>query len=253
VVGFTAGQPGADGTFTVTGADAHVWPQVYLGPDAGWVSVEPTPPSVAGSPAAEGVVGAAEAAGSRATGSTSTTAVGQTSTAGSSPGGARRSPGAHRSGRRDHTHGSGSAFAWWTLAVVVAGLLVLGSLAVWAVRRRRVAREAALPPDARVVGAWERALVALRRQGLARRPDETPAEYAARVRGTGDAAAGSVEADAVAHLAGLVELACYRSRPCTPAQAGQAHALASTIVAAHRPRRRRRRQHRSPPGARVGG
>jgi hypothetical protein len=131
--------------------------------------------------------------------------------------------------------------------VAAAVLLVLGSIAVWAVRRRRAAHEAALPPDARVVRAWERALVALRRQGLARRPDETPAEYAARVRGTGDSTDGNVEAeaDAVANLAGLVELACYTPRPCTPAQAGQAHALASTIVAAQRSHRRRRRQHRS--------
>ncbi len=43
-VGFTGGQLGPGDTYTVTGADAHVWPQVYLGPDAGWVSVEPTPP-----------------------------------------------------------------------------------------------------------------------------------------------------------------------------------------------------------------
>ena len=37
-VGFTPGRAGPGDTFTVTGADAHVWPQVYLGP-AGRVGV----------------------------------------------------------------------------------------------------------------------------------------------------------------------------------------------------------------------
>ncbi len=42
----------------------------------------------------------------------------------------------------------------------------------------------------------------------------------------------TVKADAVTDLAGLVELACYTPRPCTPTQATHAHALASTIVTA---------------------
>ena len=50
------------------------------------------------------------------------------------------------------------------------------------------------------------------------------------------------EADAVADLAGLVELACYTPRPCTPTQAAHAQALASTIVAANRSHRRRVRR-----------
>jgi transglutaminase-like putative cysteine protease len=247
VVGFTAGQPGPDGTFTVTGADAHVWPQVYLGPDAGWVSVEPTPPSVAGSPAAEGVVGAAGATGSRATASPSTTVVGHTSTPASSPG-AAGSPRDHRPRPRPHhTPASGSGFPWWVVGAVAVGLLLLGSIAVWAWRRRRASIEAALLPDARVVRAWERALVALRRQGLPRRPDETPAEYAVRVRVAQGTTSPAVEADAMGHLAGLVELACYTPRPCTPAQATHAHALASTIVTANRSHRRRRARHQPEP------
>ena len=123
------------------------------------------------------------------------------------------------------------------------GLLLLGGLAVWAWRRRRASIEASLLPDARVVRAWEQALVALRRQGLPRRPDETPAEFAARVRTAPGATSRTVEADAVASLAGLVELACYTPRPCTPAQATHAHALASTIVTANRSHRRRRARH----------
>jgi hypothetical protein len=57
VVGFTAGRYSGPGEVTVRGADAHAWPQVYLGPRAGWVSFEPTPQQPRGEVAAEGVVG----------------------------------------------------------------------------------------------------------------------------------------------------------------------------------------------------
>ncbi|MFC0083118.1 transglutaminaseTgpA domain-containing protein, partial [Aciditerrimonas ferrireducens] len=50
-VGFTAGRQTSPGHFAVTAADAHVWPEVYLG-SAGWVAFEPTPPAVSGSGAA---------------------------------------------------------------------------------------------------------------------------------------------------------------------------------------------------------
>ncbi len=84
VVGFTAGQVGSDGTTTVTGADAHVWPQVYLGPGAGWVSVEPTPPAATGDAGAEGVVGPAVTTPSSST--TPSTASPNTVAAGTSDG-----------------------------------------------------------------------------------------------------------------------------------------------------------------------
>ncbi len=57
VVGFTAGRYSGPNEVTVTGADAHAWPQVYLGPTAGWVSFEPTPQQPSGEVAPEGVVG----------------------------------------------------------------------------------------------------------------------------------------------------------------------------------------------------
>ena len=57
VVGFTAGRYSGPGQVTVTGADAHAWPQVFLGQQAGWVSFEPTPQQPRGDLAAEGVIG----------------------------------------------------------------------------------------------------------------------------------------------------------------------------------------------------
>jgi hypothetical protein len=141
----------------------------------------------------------------------------------------------------------GKGVRWWTPLIVAVLLLLLAGVTIGALRRRRAADEASRGPDERVVQAWERALVALRRRGVARRPAETPAEFASRLRVSDDVIGvvaetelQKVQGDAVASLAGLVELACYTPRPCTPAQAAHAHALASTIVAANRPHRGRR-------------
>lgn len=57
VVGFTAGHRTGPDEVTVRGADAHAWPQVYLGQETGWVSFEPTPQRLTGEAAPEGVIG----------------------------------------------------------------------------------------------------------------------------------------------------------------------------------------------------
>ncbi len=44
-VGFTTGALTGRNQYRITGADAHVWPEVYLGPSTGWTSYEPTPAS----------------------------------------------------------------------------------------------------------------------------------------------------------------------------------------------------------------
>jgi hypothetical protein len=91
------------------------------------------------------------------------------------------------------------------------------------------------------VRAWDQALVALRRTGMARGEEETPAEFAARVHRAEQASAEVMGSGAVVNLASLVELACYTPRPCTPAQAERARTLASTIVATGRSQRRQPR------------
>ncbi|PZP14305.1 MAG: cysteine protease [Brachybacterium faecium] len=44
VIGFTAGQRDGD-TWVVTNHNAHAWPEVWFGPEHGWVPFEPTPPA----------------------------------------------------------------------------------------------------------------------------------------------------------------------------------------------------------------
>jgi transglutaminase-like putative cysteine protease len=52
VVGFTAGTPGANGTWQVTTADAHAWPELFFA-GVGWVRFEPTPGGPTGQGTAE--------------------------------------------------------------------------------------------------------------------------------------------------------------------------------------------------------
>jgi hypothetical protein len=223
VAGFTPGRAGPGDSFTVTGADAHVWPQVYLGPDAGWVSVEPTP----GTQVAAGVLGVGGVVPAQPT---PTTIV--------------RVPPASVPRHHSHHHVAPHhhGVSWWIPVAVLGGVLVLTAVVIWIRRRLRAARDARLPPDQRVVRAWDVALVALRHRGVGRSLEETPGEYAARVRSLERDMAQPIEAEAVADLAALMEVACYTSRPCTPGQAADAHALASTIVATNRRHRRRRRR-----------
>ena len=56
-VGFTSGTRKPSGQSTLTGADAHTWPQVFVDPKSGWESVEPTPASSATAIAPAGVLG----------------------------------------------------------------------------------------------------------------------------------------------------------------------------------------------------
>ena len=56
-VGFTSGARKPSGLTTVTGADAHTWPQVFVGPKPRWESVEPTPASSATAIGPAGVIG----------------------------------------------------------------------------------------------------------------------------------------------------------------------------------------------------
>ncbi|WP_156044056.1 DUF3488 and transglutaminase-like domain-containing protein [Cellulomonas sp. HZM] len=49
-IGFLPGSTDGDGTYTVTGKQAHAWPELYFGDDLGWVRFEPTPAVQSGPP-----------------------------------------------------------------------------------------------------------------------------------------------------------------------------------------------------------
>ncbi len=233
VVGFIAGHAGSDNSFTITGADAHIWPQVYLGPDAGWVSVEPTPSAPVGSATPLGVLEPSTPQGSTTT--TAPARVGSVTPtsqpAGNTGGGSAARPRPPKTKHRPH-----SGFPLW---VIVAVALVLLGLIGWSeVRRRQGGREMDLSTDQHVVRAWEEAQLHLRRIGLPRRSSETPHEFVIRVGISDDPARHAVDVPALMKLSDLVEIACFTPIPCTPSQVDEARLLASTVVRTRSHRRR---------------
>jgi transglutaminase-like putative cysteine protease len=134
VVGFTAGRYSGPGQVTVRGADAHAWPQVYLGAVAGWVSFEPTPEQARGDVAPEGVVGLSGVSspvptspGSPTTAPPPTAPLTVPTTTGAS--------GPASSNTGPLTSGSGLGVVAWALTGAAAVLVI--ALVVLLVRRRR--------------------------------------------------------------------------------------------------------------------
>ena len=171
-VGFTAGTRDGDGTWHVTGKEAHAWPEVYLS-GFGWVAFEPTPGR--GLPGAEDYtqVPPAQAA------DTTVQTVPQTEapieqvepepelSEPTAPAPVERSPAGPRT-------------------FVVAGLGALVLLYVVGVplaKRRRLVRRraAASTPAERVLVAWSEASEDMAAAALPARSEETSSEYAHRV------------------------------------------------------------------------
>ena len=200
-VGFTTGQTTGRGRYRVTGADAHVWPEVYLGPSTGWTSYEPTPAS-SGEATGVGVNSGSKASksgpGSRSTSAPQTTQPPQRRPLqpnGSVPTTAPLVPGTRR-GTAAGTHPSpGTGLA---AAVVVVIIALVAGVAVWlrrlsrggwspfaAWRRRRRhhrGRHTRPDPTTEVLAQWHEAAAGLERARLGRRPAETLEEHAARLR-----------------------------------------------------------------------
>ncbi len=172
VVGFTAGHYSGPGGVTVRGEDAHAWPQVYLGPRAGWMSFEPTPQQPRGELAPEGVVGPSgvntttpSTPGNTPTTAPSSTAPFTVPTTVPTPVG---SNGATPPTTATPHAGSGLGILGWTLigaAGVVASVLV-----VLLVRRRRRWSPAGRTPDQLADLAQAEVERAVRRAGLERPP-----------------------------------------------------------------------------------
>ena len=225
VVGFIAGTPGSGDGYTITGADAHVWPQVYLGPGTGWVSVEPTPPAPNDTTTPAGVVGPTPPAATTQTTQVPTGA-GTTTTA-TTPAGVHPAHGG-TAGRRP-----GGSVPWIVWVLLAAALVALGAVVA---RQRGRVTEAGGSPDQRIVRSWERAQQALRRHGLGQRAAETPLEYAARIDRYEQHQARQVGAGALGRLADLVQLAWYMPQPCTAGEAETARSLAASVREANRRR-----------------
>jgi len=257
-VGFTTGSFQSHDRYRVTGADAHVWPEVYLGPSTGWTSYEPTPSS-SGEATGVGVNSGSRSGpqnpGARSTATTASTLVNQRHPSSAKPPVPSTLALVPRATVTTlPTHRSSSSVAL-VLAVVGAVVVVLAlALGLWMRRQgrgggdllapwRRIRRRRGRPlePTAEVLAQWHDADIVLGRGRLGRRPAETLQEHAARLRSLAGArwlgpyrpVEGDVTIDATvdayARLAALAARASYGSDPCTPDDAAEAELLGSAV------------------------
>lgn len=232
-VGFNAGTLVAPGHYAVTVADAHTWPQVYLGPGTGWVSFEPTPPSGSAVVASGVVYGQAPGTPSASTGGRIASSEFpikhlDQSTAGVSPvlpSAAASGPGA--------VHGRASS-AWWKGVALWVVLSIIVGMAVFLQRARlRDAvddvRARRMAPAGQVVVGWQQATRALGRHGAGRDPAETMLEHAERL--SGGTAPGASRYRELAHLASR---ALYSGEPVSSLDVRAARVLVSEVRRAQR-------------------
>ena len=255
-VGFTTGSAGKHDTYTITGADAHSWPQVYLGPGAGWVSYEPTPATT------DEVLGAGVFDGTPSTQPPTHPGAITTSTLsdkrlGQGARSATPGTGLVSGARRPPSTAAAPASVGLVLLVALGAIAVITAVAVagpWLWRRRRprlrhrrFARSKGPGPE--ILARWEQASTVLARTGLGRRQSETLEEHATRlVTGTGrptpsvasayisqaEVADGSgVEAaralDAYRALAALAARVSYAPDPCTADDVAEARRLSDAL------------------------
>jgi transglutaminase-like putative cysteine protease len=183
-VGFTQGREVSPGVFSVTGRNAHAWPEVWFD-GIGWVSFEPTPGR--GAPGNEAWTGVAPAQDT-STGSPAGTnqgSEGPPQTAlprlPSDPDAATTIPDLGDFGQAPGGSSSatsspdeGSSTGWWVFIGILAAAGA-GLAAPWVsrqVRRRR------MRPEDQLARLWERARSAVRAGGMTFRSSMTPLEIA---------------------------------------------------------------------------
>ena len=213
-IGYTAGRPRPNGTWAVSTADAHAWPELYFS-GIGWLRFEPTPGGFDGQETAvePSYVATAGAGGGSAKGHP----VG----GGSGSGSPSASPNVLRhvqvptsgeapltaAGRRQR---GGPPVGLIVLAVLAAAAAAPGSVRV--ITRRRRWRSASDDPALALAG-WQELCADLEDYGLRCRVSESPRALARRIRSvTGlDEQAGL----AITRIASVVERARYAPVPAT--------------------------------------
>ncbi len=229
-VGFTPGvqDTGVSNQYDVKGAQAHAWPEVYLG-QYGWVPFEPTPGRGAPDEASYLGVPAQQDTG-RGIGPDSSTPVTVAPTTVTLAPAAPTTTQAPQSasGPTAVDHGNSVDLGAWIGLLVLAllGLAVIYALAVPTARalRRRRRHQQATTPVARVRLAWVEAEEAMAQLGHTRHRDETAREFAAR--------AGRrlpTQASALAALAGAADAALFGTQALDEETATAAETTAITV------------------------
>ena len=226
-IGYTGGSPSSHGTWQVTTADAHAWPELFF-PGQGWLRFEPTPHGTTG----QGTAVAPPYATGSAAGLAPASAGNQKGGAGATgSGNASGQPGL---GRLTHgLGGSGGPLApvrgsgrWVLAGIAVLALLLVGGPAVTRrlIRRRRW--RAASDDAAIASAAWRELTDDLADFGLRRRAGETPRAMARRIRR--EASLGPDAAAALGRVVAAAERAKYARL------AGPSAGLAEDVLAVRR-------------------
>jgi hypothetical protein len=250
-IGFTTGVPVSKNDphqYQVTGADAHVWPEVYLGAQLGWVSFEPTPSPPDGQPNGVGIVNSRSLKSGKGP-STSSTVPKRVNKVKiplpHTPSPVQPVAAVH------HAKRSAPLPAGAIVGGIFVVLAAIVGLAFWR-RSKRYVRPVmgfgnrSSDPDEVVLRAWSRASSALGRAGFQRSQWSTPAAHAASIReailsGSGGSlnrgestAAVGVATYGYTELSELAELACYCPGHCTSRDARHAEQEAWRIERALR-------------------
>jgi hypothetical protein len=209
VVGYTGGQPLPDGSWQVTTADAHAWPELYF-PLAGWIRFEPTPNATGDQgtatlpPYTQGALPGLQTApgGSPSTapgGKSPATAPGQSKKLLGQPGGV--SPGGLKA--------PGSKFpVGIVVGVLIFLLLAWPAAGRWLTSRRRWITASG---DAEMAhAAWRELVDFLTDYGLSGPPSESPRATAARLADSAELAPAAREA--VTRIGAAEERAIYSLR-----------------------------------------
>jgi transglutaminase-like putative cysteine protease len=192
-VGYTAGTAEKHGTWKVTTADAHAWPELYFR-DVGWLRFEPTP----GGQAGQGTATEPNYTGPPSTGTGALTApvTGPGAKAGTGPGSPNlahiHGPGALGGGGATRAAARSGIVGQVVLALVIFLVLVLITpmAARWLIRRRRLRLLGSRDPARQrrhaelAHAAWRELHDNLADYGLAGRASESPRALAGRVTTT---------------------------------------------------------------------
>lgn len=233
-VGFTPGDPVAEspGRFAVRGRHAHAWPEVDI-PGVGWVAFEPTPGR--GDPSAVAYTGVAPGQAAPPEEEAAPTSTAPTTVAESAPVTTEPSFDASAGSVPEVPERVGTDVGPPAWMVPVIALVVVAAAAIiarrWRRRRRRqrILRDPGLGP---VAVAWNTATDALRTIGFVARPDETPMEFAGRMRTEPGASELSDLARDLTALARIETTRRYCSRPVSDDDLELAGQLARHIGAA---------------------
>jgi Transglutaminase-like superfamily/Domain of unknown function (DUF4129) len=175
---------GKDGRFHVKGADAHAWPEVWLGAEIGWFSFEPTkgrfdPTTGRGDKAAAGSTTPSSNT-TPSTGSTATSVRPNNPTVPIDPKTLEIPPAQTANAKTSST--TPRVLLGIGIAIGVLLLLLVGTLIALTIAARRRTRKRRDTADTRrrVLGAWTEALERLTAAGVAARPSATSVEFALR-------------------------------------------------------------------------